>query len=384
VSVEGAQAAVLASVSPRALHAYLGAQGWRRVRAIGDMADLYVRDAAPEIVAPMSDALADYVLSMSQIVDILAKAEKRDPASVLRDLTVADVDLVRVRAAHAEEDGSISIEAGVELLQQSRDLLLAAACSVTRPQRAYRAGGIREAMEYLDQVRFGQTERGSFVVTMLSPVPPALGQAAQPGLWEDFEEQPFARQVTRRLVDALEAAREAVALANRGEGISAFEARVADGVSANLCAAVARLTDRGHGLDVSVSWALTRLAPLRRSRIEFTRADAGVLDEAARMLRDREPRPSERLEGYVTHLARGPEALEGQVTIRAVVDGKMSSVRVDFGPDLYRRVADAHTQRCSVVLEGDLEREGQRWRLVRPRGLVVLPAEDEENAIGSS
>jgi hypothetical protein len=380
VSVGDAQAVVLASVSPRALHAYLGAQGWRKVKPLGDRGDLYSREGAPDIAAPASDHLADYVLAMGQIVDILARVEGRDPAAVLRDLTVADVDLVRVRAPHAEEDGSISIDDGVELVQQSRDLLLAAACSVTRPQRAYRAGGIREATEYLEQVRFGQTERGSFVVTMLSPVPPALGPAAQPGLWEDFEEQPFARKVTRRLVEALDAAVEAVALANRGEGIAAFEARVMNGVSANLCAAAARLAERGHGLEVSVSWALTRLTPTRRRRVELTRADAGILDEAARVLRDREPRPGERLEGYVTHLARGPEAEQGQVTIRAVVDGRMSSVRVDFGPDLYRRVVEAHVHRRSVTLEGDLEREGQRWRLVRPRDLVVLPTEDQEGA----
>ena len=377
MSARSTPAEVLASVSPRALHAYLGL-GWHKVKPLGDRGDLYSRDGAPDIAAPASDHLADYVLAISQIVEILGSVEGRDPASVLRDLLVADVDLVRVRAAHTEEDGSVSVDDGVELVQQSRELLLAAACSVTRPQRAYRAGGIREAMEYLEQVRLGQTERGSFVVTMLSPVPPALGAPAQPGLWEEFEEQPFPRKVTRRLVAALEAVRDAVALANRGGDISEFEARVQLGVSANLCDAVARLAERGHKLDVSVSWALTRLTPRPRSRVDFTRADASVLKEAARILREREPRPGERLEGYVTHLTRGPDAQQGQVTIRAVVDGKMSSVRADFGPELYRRVVEAHLGRLSITLEGDLEREGQRWRLMRPRDLVVMPAEEQE------
>ncbi len=177
--MSAAPAEVLASVSPRALHAYLG-QGWHKVKPLGEKGDLYSRHGAPDIAAPASDHLADYVLAISQIVEILGSVEGRDPTSVLRDLLVADVDLVRVRAAHTEEDGSVSVDDGVELVQQSRDLLLAAACSVTRPQRAYRAGGIREAMEYLEQVRLGQTERGSFVVTMLSPVPPALGAPAQP------------------------------------------------------------------------------------------------------------------------------------------------------------------------------------------------------------
>lgn len=374
-----ATAEALAAVTPRALHAYLAAQGWHKTRAIGDKADLYARDGAPEIAAPASDHFADYTLTMSQIVDILARVEDRDGLAVLRDLAAADVDLIRVRVPEAEDDGSISIERGVELVQQSRNMLLAAACAATRPQRFFRAGGNKEAVDYLQEVRIGQTERGSFVVTLLSPVPPTLLPIEQPNLWGDIEAEPFSRRVTRQLVQALENAREAVALANRGGGINAFEERVKDGVSANLCAAVARLAEDGDGLDISVSWALTRSTPQRRSRVEFTRADAGILAEAANVLRDREPRPGERLEGYVTNLARGPEAEQGQVTIRALVDGKMSAVKVDFGPDLYRQVADAHRDRQSVTLEGDLEREGQRWRLVRPRDLLVLPADDGEN-----
>jgi hypothetical protein len=83
--MSAAPAEVLASVSPRALHAYLG-QGWHKVKPLGDRGDLYSRDGAPDIAAPSSDHLADYVLAISQIVEILGSVEGRDPASVLRDL----------------------------------------------------------------------------------------------------------------------------------------------------------------------------------------------------------------------------------------------------------------------------------------------------------
>ena len=374
-----ATAETLAAVTPRALHAYLAAQGWRKAEAIGDKGDLYARDGAPEILAPASDHIADYVLTMSQIVDILASTEDRDALAVLRDLAIADVDLIRVRAHEAEEDGSISIARGVDLVQQSHDMLLAAACAASQPKRAYRAGSNKEASDYMSTVRIGQTERGSFVLTLVSPVPPSLvANDQQPSLWPEVETEPFARKVTRQLIRALESAREAVARANRGEGIDAFVQRVGFGVSANLCSAVANLAKDGNGLDVSVAWALTRLTPQRRSRVDFTRADADILSEAASVLRDREPRPSEKIEGQVTHLARGLDVTDGQVTIKAVVDGRMSSVRAYFGPELYGQVVDAHKERRTVTLEGDLQRDGQRWRLVNPRDLVVLPDDGNE------
>jgi hypothetical protein len=384
VTPSRATAEVLAAVTPRALHAYLAAQGWRKVRVIGDKGDLYAQEGTPEILAPASDHFADYSVAMSQIVDILARTEDRDAQAVLRDLTIADVDLIRVRAHEAEEDGSISIARGVDLVQQSHDMLLAAACAAAQPKRAYRAGSNKEASDYMSTVRIGQTERGSFVLTLVSPVAPSLvANDQQPTLWPEVEAEPFARKVTRQLIKALESAREAVALANRGAGIDAFEQRVASGISANLCAAVANLAKDGNGLDVSVAWALTRLTPLRQSRVDFTRADADILSEAATVLRDREPRPGERIEGQVTHLARGPDATDGQVTIKAAIDGRMSSIRADFGPDLYRQVADAHRDRLSVALEGDLQREGQRWRLVNPRDLGVLPDDGGVEAIAT-
>ena len=53
--------------------------------------------------------------------------------------------------------------------------------------------------------------------------------------------------------------REATDLVNRREGnFGAFDERVQNGVSANLCTAAAELIGVGDGLEVSVSWALTR------------------------------------------------------------------------------------------------------------------------------
>ena len=108
----------------------------------------------------------------------------------------------------------------------------------------------------------------------------------------------------------------------------------------------------------------------------FTSSDAPVLQEAARILGDRQERYDERIEGYVSALARDQSDPDGRVTVKAVIDGALSSVKVDFSPPEYARITDAHNRRLSVSLEGDLFREGQRWRLMNPRDLTVVEDED--------
>ena len=62
-------------------------------------------------------------------------------------------------------------------------MLLSAACSLSNPQPLYRAGANKEAREYLKQVRMGQTEQGSFVITLLSPVVPPRMQLGLSSDW---------------------------------------------------------------------------------------------------------------------------------------------------------------------------------------------------------
>lgn len=371
--------AVLGSVSVQSLHAYLKAQQWTRTEDLGDRGVVYHGPNEVEVFAPGSRKLADYVSSVAAVLESIAKAEDRSASAVLRDLHAADHDLIRFRAPEAEADGSITLESGVELVQQSRDALLAAACSASSPRRAFRAGGNKEASDYLQKVRLGQTEQGSFVVALLSPVPPALEQSNQSSLWPELAEEPFERKVTRTFSEAVRAVRHAISDVGRGSGIEAFERVVENGVSANLCDALAKLIGDGDGLDVSLSWAQTRPTPERRHREVFQESEAETLREAARLLREKEPRPNERLEGFVTRLARGPNAKEGAVTLKALVDDTFKSVRVDLAPQLYADAVKAHNSRQRLSVEGDLERQGQRWRLNAPRHLQTLPDDDSEN-----
>ncbi len=326
-------------------------------------------------IVPVSTGYADYALRIYQIAEQVGRIEGRSTSSVLTDLSLAQSDLVRLRLPGVDEDNTVKLADGVAVLEEAKGLLLAAACSADRPQRMYRAGRNKKASDYLDGVRLGHTEPGSYVINLLSPVAPSLGDG------EALSADPFERKVVRRLVSGLRAAREGVDLVDRRVAdFQEFERRLGEGVSANLCRSVARLAAVGGGLEVSVSWAMTIPSGSEtepRADVTFGRSDAAVLSEAARVLADRQERTDEEIQGHVSRLSRWAYDPKGAATVRAYVDGKLVSVRTKFEEADYRDIARAHEARLDVSLEGDLVREGQRWRLRNPRSLVVIEDEDE-------
>ena len=132
-------------------------------------------------------------------------------------------------------------------------------------------------------------------------------------------------------------------------------------------------------MDVSTTWSRTRPFRFARDVVQFAGDHALILREAARTFRNREPRLDERLFGFVQRLKRYESETDGTVTLRASVDGKVQSVTVVLSESDYNLAIQAHRDRSPVILEGDLQRFGQRWRLSNPRIVEIIVASQEEN-----
>lgn len=369
----------LRAVSPSALSAFARGEGWARIEAYGRHADVYAAEGRPELIIPRTDRLGDYPSVVSKLLGLISQAIGRDEISTYRDVIGADRDIVRVRALGGDDDGSVMLDAGVKIVALARDMLLAAACAVRSPQPLYRAGANREASDYMRRVKLGQTEHGSFVVTLLAPVPPLLQSAQLPldHSWSSIDEEPIERMITRGLVVALDASRTAAEMALSGHS-GAFETAVASGVSANLCEAVAGLIDQSEGIDISLTWARTRPAPEITRRVAFSRNDAEILKEAARTFRLRQPKPDVTLYGSVHKLKRDQDEIEGVVTLKAIVEDKLQSVRAILDPPNYSTAVQAHDAQQQIIATGDLQRVGQRWQLTNAHVKAMLDEGEDD------
>ena len=367
----------LSAISPAALSAYARMAGWRRHDMYRDHSVIYVGDTLPEIIVPGTARLGDYASAVSALIGTFTQVSDQDEVAVYRALVKADRDEIGVRVADAD-DGSLGLNDGVDLVAGARDMVLSAACSLHETRPVYRAGANREAEDLLRSMRLGQSARGSFVVTLLTPVvpPPIPDLSAEPA----ERDAPIARQMTERLAEALTGARRAAERTVAGEA-GAFGAAVSSGVSANLCEALARMIEPFSTLDIRVSWALTRPMSVP-GIVRFGRADAALLREAARSFRACAPRPDLRLQGFVRIPERGGEDAAGAIRIRTEIDGKLQSVTAVLAQTDHARAVQAHRDRLPVVLTGDLERFGQRWRLLHARLEGVLRDDGHDLAGG--
>lgn len=363
----------LMEISPAALSAYARAAGWRRTESYGNHSDVYSAEELPEIILPRTQRLGDYPGVVSHLIEIFAKAVQKDEIALYRDLVTSDRDVIRIRTEESE-DGSISAGDGVNLIRGAYDMLLAAACSLDNPQPLYRAGANKEANSFLSRVRLGQTEQSSFVVTMLTPViPPPIQPVLDPE-WGPHED-PIERRVTKQLTGALTAVRQAAEQTIGGEH-HAFVRAVEQGVSANLCEALVGALEPFRTLDVILTWARTRPATPVDERFFFASGDVPILQEAARLLREREPQPDVRLIGVVQELRRDETETEGTVTLRTSIADRDQSVKAVLKQSDYDRAIQAHKEKTPLVMRGDLERTGQRWRLLNPLLVHVISNED--------
>ena len=365
----------LLAVSPTALTAYARAAGWTQRESYREHSEIFAGEKLPEIILPLTKRLGDYASVVSELIEVFAEVTEQDEVAVYRSLVNADRDLVRVRAG-ASDDGSVGLNEGVDLIRGARDMLLSVACSLGEPKAVYRAGANKEASKLVDRVRLGPTDHGSFIVTLLTPVVPP----STPKLLPDagHQSQPPQRKLTLRLIEALRVARKALERAAVGDE-RAFADSVEHGVSANLCEALCRIVRPFPMLDVRVSWARTRMVSEPLAIVRFGQNDTPLLSEAARALRELAPQPDVRLRGFIRVLKRVRAESGGTIQLATTINKRRQSVMAVLERSDYEQAVQAHKEQAPVILDGDLERVGQRWRLLIPRLTEIVRDEEAEN-----
>lgn len=357
----------LAAVSPAALSAYARTAGWRRDEPYRAHSDVYVGEDRPEIIVPRTERLGDYASVVAALIGTFAEVAERDELTVYRSLVSADRDVVRVTAGESA-DGSVALNDGADLIDGTRELLRAVACSLGKPRAVHpRPGANREATDLVKGIRLGQTDQGSYVITLLTEVvaPP------MPTLFPDSDElgdsdAPPHRRLARRLIEAVTSARQAAERAVAGDA-EAFADTIEHGVSANLCEALVKMIEPFPALDVDVLWARTRPVKQPPSVVRFGPSDAPLLKGAALAFRERAPRLDVQLVGHVRLLKRAEAEEDGTIRLAtSSIDDRPKSVTALLEREDYERALEAHKHRAAVVLSGDLERLGQGWRLLSP------------------
>jgi hypothetical protein len=369
------------ALSPRNVVQYLAVNGWSQTSERPGLFTIWQNGPATVLV-PVSPDLSDYALRLAETVQTLEEHEERPQTAIINDIRRTFADIIRVRR---EEEGwageEIPIDAGVALVEHARNMVLAAACTAAVPRSFYPTRKPDPATRYIKRVRMGQTEAGSYVVTLISP----LYVNAQ--IVEDIRSEPFERRVTRTLAERVALASAAALESDETHNVDSL-VQLLDNreLSTNLCDALAGLTEETGAarVDIGVRWAPGSglSAPRVRQTVTIVQRAVPALKEASRIIKERLAFDDYPLAGYITDL-HGDLQLQrdshrpsgGTITVATYVEGvpRKVDVRLDF--EQYEKAARAHTSGVLFRATGELRREGRSLLLLDPRDVIFEFAE---------
>lgn len=370
----------LRSVRPREVAAYLRAHQWTEAEYYADRYSTWYHHNGKEpveIMLPLTTEVRDYAARVADLLRALEETERRSQVEIMADIQTINHDVTRIAAEGNDlRDGTIPLKGAAQFVENTYALILAAACSTAQARAVYYSRKPPEATEFIEQVRMGQSERGSYVVTIYAPIPPQLSVSRQPALPTlEQREEPFARRVSETLLRALSSVLHAADRAASSGQFEPFLDAVAVGVSANLCDAIVGLHEgsRAEKIRVRTTWSPIRPAPIEiASELVIDSDTIPIIQAAGQHLRETSAREDFHLEGYIVNLARSPEAKGGEITIAGLVDNEFRNVHVDVQERDYEQAVRAHRDRLPVSCSGELTKVGRSYKLQNVRNFALV------------
>ncbi|WP_067486689.1 hypothetical protein [Actinomadura hibisca] len=340
---------------------YLDTSGWIRQPEIWRTASVWVYQGEHEVIVPEFDGFVDGPRRVQELVSVLARIEGRPQELVAADIATPRADLQWYRASSVALGGQIGLVEAVTALTGARDVLLAAARAAhVGPRPVFHGPAPAPVRELLQAVRVGPMVTAEETVLVRVPLDgpgdPPLGRRAL--------------LLLRRVLPLLsDATRDAIQTKDFG----LFDELTAEGVSAELCGALAQLSGpgAGAGFEIGFRWARDVPTDVEAGMVAFEPGSGKALRTARhRLLRLQKQKQKRR--ASVTGLVR-TLSHDGGALFRAWVQGPVivegATVRRSVWARLpdeatYERAVSAHLDGLVVRANGTLRDVGGTQELV--------------------
>ena len=136
---------------------------------------------------------SDYNIALQDSITSIASKEELSEYEIIKKIENYNSKILRIRLIRANyEDGNISLDDAINLYKNLKKILLSTILDIKEP-KIYHVGRISEDISsYLKNCRFGQTEIGSYVATLVIP----NNIYVQQNLFEEYE---FGNQIINKI-----------------------------------------------------------------------------------------------------------------------------------------------------------------------------------------
>lgn len=367
----------LQDLRPNQVEAYLIDTGWRRDGEIGNRASIWHRPEEDfkdyEVVLPGKQKAKDFLSRIADVMNVLAEFEKREASEIARASAGYFADHIRVRVIHQDvEDGTIPLHDGVLLNQRARDVIAAGTLSTTAKRKQFIGKRPPDVQEFLESLRLGQTEVGSYIVNIIAPV------KMEPAGMENIPTTSRTRLITSNLTSSLSALSEAIEKYAVASDPSVFEGAIAKGVSANMCDALVGLSgeSKSRGFEITITPSAVDRIKIEPKTFLFSAEKVQFIAAASEYYKDDFILPNYLVVGPIKRLDRAKGIEVGTVTIQATILGMEKNVSVELESDDYLIAVSAHKAGEIVSCRGDIHVKMRSATLLSQSGFGVLRSED--------
>jgi hypothetical protein len=342
------------------LYSYLRFKGWSE-QSHGVAGGTWVKGSA-RLGVPHDNSDSDLVAGSLKRIALFEERPLRDVIESVRFL-LYDVTHLRADSDYHVVD-TIPLIAASKILASSRRMLQAAG-TTARAEKAHIGNNwstlgnavVRTAL-------MGHTERGSFVIPVLVPLPEPepldvhgtlIG--AEDERFHRSAAEPFERRVVRTFAQSFQAIQEIVVQPTRDEpSVDQIYELVYRGVSREFCLSLINILTEPSVREFSarIDWAPAVLPPTTMARPVTIEADAAErVRRVAVRLRQQRVDPNQVFSGTIVQLRHeDPNDPFGEIAVSTIRHGRASEVHVRLTVDKYIQAWAWHSEGRAVLVEG--------------------------------
>lgn len=373
-------------ISLEKLYRFLEDNSWNRVDHPNTHINVFEGlDQAGErtkLVLPATVDLVDAQSLISNALDLLSVSLDVSVKSLTAFLVQRTTDVLRARSFRlVGHDDSLPLDIASEWISRMRQLLAASAYTEHEPRPSFEKTGALGA-EFAHHCRFGHTFKGSFGLSIESPVFP---NPSIPEL-EASARQPFERRVFERIARGIKSLRDAI----KEDSIDIMLESYTTGLNANMCRALSEAYEAvdGRRIEYLFTWSseipvaedISGLNPFTFDgrAYEFAKATALQLEQ-------QDDYEEQLIEGKIYQLkSKEPvnptfELLQTDrvITVKWSREGSPGkSIRVPLSSEDYQLACDAHRDGQMIQVSGIPQKNGKFWTLHNAHGFRIKSFND--------
>lgn len=352
-------------INPLAFVKYLKDTGWilfQTKKSYVKIFQLEREDNFYQVTIPMDKVLRDYREAMYKAISIVAEAESKSIEELILYLLNPNTDILKIRLnKKGVEAGNILFDDAIKLYENAKKLLAATALDIIHPKK-YHQGRIDDAVsKFLSSCRYGQTEIGSYIVSVVCPFAEFdnKNEFHQLSIFSDEEkcENSLTRKVTSRLMSNISTIKRHI---DDGETSELSNLGNDNLISANFYEALVGLNLSGEDTSVEfmAEWSPAITPPSNaQNRIMLTNDYYQPIQTAIDTLKE-ETSTATKIIGRIKKLESSPDVQTrrtGKITVVYLDDtDKRKTVTVDLEKSDYDRAIEAHEKGSHVEIIGKL------------------------------